>query len=809
MFKNYISTAIRSLLRYKGYSAINLSGLVLGITACILSCLYVQYELSYDEFHGASEQIYRIQNSFVPPAGDNAYPHVVSALAPALASSNDDVLSFVRLTKAAGGGFNNSLIIRIEDDFFKEEDVFAADPNFFEFFDFDLLEGNTADVLDQPYEVVLSQKAAERYFGTTQVVGRGLRFTNNPEKEYIISGVMRNLPANTHLKAEILLSMATLDALNPDVEQTINEAWLNDGFYTYLQMAPEASLPEVERHMQRLAEQHVNQQELPRFNAQLMPLTDIHLHSQVLNEIKVNGSMEQLVIFISVVAFILALAIINYMNLATARSARRAREVGMRKTLGATRRQLIIQFIGESMVLSLLATCISLLLAMLLLPYFNEITNTELVLEIHRNGTLLLLLAAVCFLVGILSGSYPAVFLSSFKPSEVLKGRLTAGMRSTPLLRSGLVVFQFTVAVILISCTWVVYDQLNFLRNKDLGYQKDNILVLKNPDNILTPRLNEFKRELMLNPNIINAAASFSSPGGLRPIIGMKTPDMNEEEKVNLALINVDFEYIPTLAIALVQGRNFDPQLSTDSTEAVILNRRAALELGLGDNPVGKPILVDNFNGEFIEKRVIGLIDNINFEPLYRNTEAAYLSYKFPFFNYIFVNLQGENRQESISHIEETWKTFVQDQPLEYSFLDDNLNQLYQAEQQMGTLVTVFAVLAVFVALLGLFGLASFATDQRRKEIGLRKVLGAKVSSIILLFFKEYIKIIAIANLIGWPAAWWLASRWMENFTFHVSFNPLILLISGLLILLIALLTVGAKAYAAALINPIRAIRND
>jgi putative ABC transport system permease protein len=499
------------------------------------------------------------------------------------------------------------------------------------------------------------------------------------------------------------------------------------------------------------------------------------------------------------------------MNLATARSARRSKEVGMRKTLGAQRLQLVVQFLSESVMLCFVATLLSVLLASWLLPAFILLSGKTLELDLWHNPFLLILLFGIIVGVGITSGSYPALFLSSFKPVEVLKGKLAAGMNSSPLLRKGLVVFQFTISIVLIICTWMVYNQLDYLKNKNLGFDKAHVLVIKNTDNAITPRINTFKTELLKNTHVKQVAASFSVPGGLRPIVQVRTDAMSEEEIKSLALINIDFEYLKTMDIDVIEGRDFNPESITDSTEAIILNKAALAELEITGDPVGQVMYINNNpqTGEFDAKKIIGVIDNINFEPLYRKTEGAFFAPGFPFYNYIFVRIAPEQRAATIAFVEDTWASFAPDQPLDYSFLDENLNQLYLAEDKLGQLITYFSILAVIVACLGLFGLASFATDQRRKEIGIRKVLGSSNLEIVMLFFREYALIILIANIIAWPLAYYLTQQWMGNFVFNTGVSWDVFFLTALLVLVVAIVTVSAKAIKASLENPVKSLRSE
>ncbi len=808
MLKNYFKIALRSLTKYKGYTVINMLGLTVGITTCILICLYIQHELSYDRFHEKAADIYRLDNTYHFPEGDYQYPTVAPALPVGAKAQLPEVQNYVRFLRFTGDNRSNDAIIRIDDNFYKEKGAFAVDPSVFDIFSFHLKEGNRETVLKDPFTVVLTEEAAHRLFGETNPIGQSFQMANDAEHDYKVTGVMEDIPDNSHIKFNMLVSMATIVSLNPEFD--LNNTWDNDGFYSYLLLAPDRNVTQLEDQLQALNKQNIEEPLASQYDPSLIPLTDIHLYSNLRNELEPNGSMTQVYIFIAIAIFILFIAVINYMNLATARSARRAKEVGMRKTLGAERYQLVSQFLSESVLLVLLASAFSLVLAFLLLPAFNQLSGKELKLDIVENPILLLgLLLIICF-TGLVSGSYPALFLSSFKPAEVLKGKLASGMNNSPVLRKGLVVFQFTISIVLIVGAWIVYSQLDYLKNKDLGFDKEHMLVIQNTDNAITSQLNAFRKELSRNSHVHGVAASLSIPGGLRPIIQVKSDAMGEDENATIAGINTDFEYLQTMGIKIEEGRDFNQKYTTDSTEAIIINKRAIQELGLEGDPIGQVLRVNtNGDGEYENKRIIGVVDDINFEPLYRKTEGAFFAPLFPFYNYIFVKIAPQDREETITFIEEQWHTFVPEQPFEYSFLDDDLNQLYRAEEKLGTVVTYFSILAVIIACLGLFGLASFATDQRRKEIGIRKVLGSSNQEIVLLFFKEYLQIIAIANLIAWPLAYYLIRQYMDNFVFHININWLIFLLAGVIVCIVALVTVGSKAVSASMANPVKSLRSE
>ncbi|WKN41097.1 ABC transporter permease [Tunicatimonas pelagia] len=806
MLKNYFTVALRSLLKYKGYSAINLLGLTAGITTCVLIYLYIQHELSYDRFHEQADRIYRVDNTYLAE-GVDSYPTVSSALAVGAKETIPDVEEAVRISRL-GSGLNSAVVIQVEDEFYREQQVYFADPSFFQLFSFPLIEGNAVAALAEPFSAVLTEETVKKYFGRTDVVGQSFRFASDREHEYQVTGVTATSPTNSHFTFSILTSTETVASLNPDTD--LASTWNNDGWYTYLLLKGQSSPNEVVAQIDALNAEHLSSQDIAR-KSSLTALTDIHLHSNMLNEVKPNGSMAQVYVFMAIALFVLFIAVVNYMNLATARSARRSKEVGLRKTLGAERWQLIGQFLSESVLLVLIATLVSLLLAQLLLPTFNQLAGKELALHLDQNFGLWQGLMLVVLLTGLVSGSYPALFLSGFKPAEVLKGKLAVGMNSSPWLRKGLVVFQFMVSIVLIIGAWVVYSQIDYLKNKDLGFQKEHVVVIENDNNAVTAQLSTFKRELTQHPGVLSAAASLSVPGGLRPIVPIKTDQMGEEEQVNMAAINIDFEYLQTMGIEVATGRDFDPRFTTDSTQSIIINRQAIKELNLVGEPVGQTVRINLAfpDKDYQEKRIIGVVDDINFEPLYRATAGAFFAPLLPVYNYVFVKINPQEREEALHHLENTWTAMVPDQPFTFSFLDDDLNQLYQAEEKLSTIVTYFSGLAVIIACLGLFGLASFATEQRRKEIGIRKVLGSTNVGIIRLFFKEYLQIIAIANLVAWPLAYLLTKEYMSNFVFSTQIQWFIFLVAGGLVLSIALLTVGAKAVKAAMANPVKSLRSE
>ncbi|MBO3699975.1 ABC transporter permease [Roseivirga sp. E12] len=799
MLKNYFLIVLRTIRKNPGYAGVNILGLTLGITAFLMIVLVVRYELSYDKFHSETEKIFRINNELRLSSGNYKYPTTASAFGPGLLNEMPEVTAFTRL-----GGAGQQIIIEVETELFKEENHFFADSTFLEFFNFDLLRGNKSEVLDDPNTAVFTESAAMRYFGTRDVIGKEFKVKGGNETNYVVTGLLKDIPQNSHIQFQILLSIETLRNGGNGLNN-----WNAQGFYTFIRLTDPVHAEKVMTTMLDLRDKNVNKEQQNVVNPDLTPFEDIHLKSNLRNEIVPNGSMDVVYIFSAIAVFVLVIAGINYMNLATARSARRAQEVGIRKVLGAYKKQLVSQFLSESIMLTLIATLLSVGIVALLLGPFGVYINKSLTLDMLLDLEVIGLLGGVLLIIGFGSGIYPALFLSAFRPAIVLKGKLVPGMGSSGFFRKALVVFQFVISIVMMIGTTMVYNQLSFMKNKSLGFRKDNILVVSNTNQAITPQLNTFKNELVNHPNVEAVTATLSKPGGLRPIMFVKSETVIDDEGgLNLAGINIDFDYMSTMEIEIVDGRDFDSQTPTDSTAAIIVNRQAAQELNLED-PVGKMIEVRNFQGQWERKRIIGLIDNINFEPLQRKTESCFYANFLPNYQHLFIKLGEEDASQTIQHVEELWAKFAPAQPFEYSFLDDDLNALYSSEEELSQIIIYFAFLAIGIACLGLFGLASFSTEQRIKEIGVRKVLGATLGQVLFLLSKDFATLIVLAILIASPAAYYLTNLWLQNFAFAVEVTVTTFLVAGLGALVIALLTVSYKTCMAAISNPVKALRSE
>ena len=799
MLKNYLKIALRGIRKHPGYAAINILGLTTGISCFLLIFLVVRFELSFDQFHDRPEQIFRIDNSLNLSNGIYKYPNSPNGAAPALLREVPQVTAYTRL-----GGAGQQVVFEVDTELFRETELFYADSTFFEFFNFELIHGDKSEVLDEPLMAVLSRKSAMRYFGKVNAVGEILILKGAEDKRFQVTGIMEDLPANSHIQLEVLLSYETNRSLQ---NGNFLNSWSAGGGYSYIRLNDPADMAAVEKELMVLRDKNVPEDQRQSVNPSLIAMNDIHLRSNLRNEIVPNGSIDIVYVFSAIAGFILLIASINYMNLATARSAKRAKEVGMRKVLGAVKGQLIRQFMGESIVLVTISTLLSFLLVMLLLGPMAGFTGKALTISMLFDPLLIGVMLLVILVVGFGSGSYPALFLSSFKPVVVLKGKLNAGMSGSNVLRKGLVVFQFAISIVLMIGTYTVYNQLSYMKNKSLGFQKEDMLVIANTQNAVTPQLNAFKNELLKNANVQSATASLSKPGGLRPILFIKSESVIEnEDNLNLAGINTDFDYMSTMGIEILEGRDFDRTIPTDSTQSIILNKQAARELNMLDDPIGKMIDV-NIGGNWQRKQIIGLVDDINFEPLQRKTESVFYGPIFPFYQHIFVRLSPDNRAETLAHIRSTWDQFAPQQPFEYSYLEDDLNGLYSSEEQLSQVVIFFALLAIMIACLGLFGLASFSTEQRIKEIGVRKVLGASVAQVLYLLSKDFVLLIIVAFVVAAPASYFLTDWWLQNFAFTVNVGLLTFLFAGVAAVFIALLTVSYKALNAARSNPVKALR--
>ncbi|MGB7294010.1 MAG: ABC transporter permease [Candidatus Aminicenantales bacterium] len=799
MLKNYLKVALRNLLKHKVYSFINILGLAVGIAASVLIALYIFDELSYDRFHAKADRTYRVVADW-SNGGDSRIHQLgtPSILARTIRGIYPQVESLVQISGPLG-----DCVIKYREAAFKETDVFAAEASFFDVFTFPLVKGDHETALRDPYAIVISQSLAAKCFGeedpldkTVEIQALGKR---NP---FRVTGVVRDVPRNSHFRFEMLVSLVTL---YPEE----SPGWTNNNFTTYLllregvtQELMEEKLVEIDKVYYEGGRQH-----LP-WVWTLEPIKSIHLHSDLVTGGQPNGSIAYVKLFIIVALLILFIAGINFVNLATARSARRAREVGIRKIVGSLKRQLVGQFLGESILLSLIALLLAVGLIQAALPFYRSMTGRVLGLPYFSSPLVIPGLLGLALTVGFLAGLYPAFFLSSFKHTDVLKGSPLAGKGSRSLLlRSGLVVFQFAMSVLLIIGSLVIFRQLNYIKSQRLGFDKDHVVVIHNADNLFS-QYEAYKERLKQHADISGVSAVGSIPGLGTSNWGIGVEGADRDRPLNMNFLTCDHDFAEVLNIRMAEGRFFSREYPAD-VNAVVINKKAAEYFGITE-PVGKKLRIWWTKKDL---SIIGIMDNVHFESLHRDVRSmgyvlpeAIGSTRRPF---LLVKVNSQRTYEVLSFIRETWDSLSPGLPFEFSFMDDRINGLYQNDNRAGRIVTLFSFLAIFVSCLGLFGLAAFITEQRTKEIGVRKVLGARLPQIVWLLTAQFIKWVIIANLIAWPVGYWVMNRWLQGFAFRTGLSAAIFLVSGLSALGIAVTTVSFQVVKAALSNPAQSLKYE
>ena len=806
MFKNYLKIALRTLLRGKTYTALNVLGLAIGLTCFGLITAWVMYELSYDRFHTKHERIYRIAGNVKTDA--ETFDQAVTAppMAEALKQDYPEVENAVRLDM-------NDCIVRYGEKQFLEEGVLFTDQSFFEMFDYRLSSGDMNTALREPYSLVLTASLAQKYFGKENPVGKIMSlYLYDPSGNgapYKITGVMPDPPRNAHFTFNMLGSFNTFETYNPEA-RTSEWRYFWNGFFTYVLLKAGADPKAFEQKLPDYAERYLGEKMRAMkmfYTFSLQPLADIHLHSRLRYEIQATSSMSTVYIFATVGVFILLIACINYMNLTTARSLGRAKEVGVKKVLGAVKPQLIRQFLVESTLVAAIALALSFIFMELLQPFFFDLTGKQ--IEPLFSNELLAFLLGTTVLVGLLSGLYPAFFISMFRPAQVLKGSFKSSGAGIAL-RKGLVVVQFAIAIILLVGIGVVKSQMDFMRGKDLGFNKEELLVLDvNGFAEVRNGVQPFRDELMSQPSIKGVAVSRGLiVGGLGNSHVETVDGSGKSVSTSIYQHQVGYDYLEVYGMKLVAGRNFSAQAPGDTVGSVyIVNEAAIRVLGWGDpnQALGKPFRSGSRNGT-----IVGVVRDFHFTTLQERIEPVALSLTRPNqFSRISVRLNTTELAATITFVEQAWRKHFPNALLQYSFLDERLERQYQAEKLFGKIFTVFVVLSLAIAGLGLFGLAAYAAEQRTKEIGIRKVLGASVASVIGLLSKDFVKLVLLANLMAWPIGWYAMNEWLQNFAYRINIGWWIFALAGGLALLIALLTISMQAVKAALANPVEALRYE
>jgi putative ABC transport system permease protein len=796
MFRNYLKTALRNLWRHRAFSFINIMGLTIGMTACFLIFLYVKFELSYEDFHPKADRIYRIAADIKTPTEVLHANGPAWAVPPNLKDEFPEVEEFVRIT-------NTSMIVRYRDIKYKEDNVMIADSSAFRVFGWTLLKGDPNTALTAPFSAVLTETAAKKYFGSDNPIGKIL-LLGDEGRPNTVTGVMKDLPENTQISAPMVFSMSTLSReLNPELDKQ----WGSYGSDAYLLLKPGTTGAALEKKLPDFLKRR-NGKEMDEWKMWvtlfLKPIRDVYLYSAS-NDGK-SGNINNVYIFSIVAAFILAIACINFVNLTTARSTERAKEVGIRKVAGADKFQLIRQFIGESLIISLIAFGLSLLLTALFLPMFNNLAGKTISTGIFSNLQYLGYLFLASMGIGLLAGLYPALVLARFKPIVVLKGRFATGTKGI-LLRKGLVVAQFTISIALIIATLVVYFQTNYMRNQDLGFKKDQMLVIRTEG---TKNQKTFKEVIRSIPGVKGASLGSSVPGsGWNGAYSEIENTSGELQIANLNLIFIDFDYMDLLDIQMVAGRRFSRDFQTDTTKSIILNEAAVKMFGYSDP---KQAIGKRFKQWGREGQIIGVMKNFNYNGLqeeikpltFRMAESGNGGY-----DHLTVNVAAAELPATIASIEKKWKEMIPNLPFSYTFIDDLFEEKYRTEQRFGKLFLNFAGLAIFISCLGLLGLTAYSTMQRTKEIGIRKVMGASVSNILHLLSKEFIWLAIISFVVSAPVAWFFMHKWLQNFAYRISIHWYVFAIAGAAAVMIGLFTISFQAVKAAIANPVKSLRTE
>ena len=805
MLRNYLKIAWRNLVLHKAFTAINIIGLAVGLATCLLIVLFVSHELSYDRYNANTDRLYRVNIHGQVGGKEINTAHASVPVGPALVRDYPGVETATRFDQ------EGTFIVKHNHDSFKEEHVVFADSNFFEVFSIPLLKGNLKTVLTEPNTLVLTETSAKKYFGEQDPIGQTL--TLGTRGLFRVTGVCQDVPLNTHFHYDMFGSLRSTQLRN---------TWLTSGAYTYVMLRPGYSISNLSAKMPDMVKKYIGSEiqqifgisldEFSRKGDQIgfkfQPITAIHLHSDLEDEIEPNSDVKYIYIFSIIAVFILLVACINFMNLSTAGSAGRAKEVGIRKVLGSVKQQLVWQFLSESILVTFLALLVAIGIVALVLPSFNQLSGKQFAFTALLNAWMLPGIVLASLLIGLLAGSYPAFFLSAFKPVSVLKGSIRAGFRSG-WLRNTLVTTQFVVSIGMIIGTMVVYRQLHFIQNKKVGFDKDQVLVLHDTYS-LGPKGTAFRNELAKLSQVVNATQAGYLPAGpsnsgndaFQPDNGDAQAAIYREKAYY-----IDENYLPTLGIGLSQGRNFSKAFPSDST-AILINEAAAKRFGW-KKPVGQRLwtLGDGSPGSHRLYTIVGVVKDFHFESMHQQI-APLVMFKGADTYQMALRIRTTDISGLLKTLEQRWKAQT-DNPFAYSFLNERFNRIYQSEQRVGQLFGIFAGLTVIISCLGLFGLAMFTAQQRTKEIGVRKVLGASVGSVVALLSKDFLKLVLVAIVIASPLAWYAMSRWLQDFAYKIDIEWWVFVLAAFLAIAIALITVSFQSIKAALMNPVKSLRSE
>lgn len=802
MFKNYLKTAWRNLMKSKTFSFINIIGLAIGLTCFVLIAIFVFNELSYDRYAANAKDMYRVNLSTIGNGDVAVYPMVDYAVGEGMKNAFPEIKDFTRLTPATD-------FVKYDDRQFKEDKLAFADSNFLQLFSIPLIEGNDKDALVQPNSVVISKTFAKKYFGDADPLGKSLVIGLHDDL-YKITGVFDKVPDNSHFHPDAFLSMTTWHVTNP--------TWSNLGEYTYLLLNKNADAKKLQEKFPQLVAQHVvpeiqrdmgvslaeAQKSVNTFIFSLQPLTDIHLYSHTKYEIEPGGDIQYVYIFSVLAVFILLLACVNFTNLSIARSVKRAKEVGVRKVMGSAKFQLIKQFLSESVLMSFCSMLLAIALIFVLLPYFGQLSGRQISFNYLLNYKFIIAVILLIFFVGIVAGIYPSFFLSSFNPIKVLKGPAGTGRSKSPL-RSSLIIFQFFVSTALIISTIIVYQQLHYMQNKKLGYNKEQVLCL--PDGRLMGKNQDaFKQSILQDNRVVAASISRSIPGD-NFMDGTQVHPVNENgngTEIHINIYHVDYDYVKTLGIHIKEGRYFSKDFGSDSA-GVVINQAAVHQLGWGNvNPIGRTIVR---SGQRAFK-VIGVMDDFNYASV-KQKVAPLMMLLGDNYGGLIIKIKTDDVTGFLNDLKTKWNSFSPQGPLNYNFLDEKFAALYASELRTQQIFSAFAALAIIIATLGLFGLSAFVIEQRTKEIGIRKVLGASVQNVLVLVSKEFLSLVLIAFIISIPVTFWAMNKWLQDYAYRIHIAWWVFALGGMIALLIAVITISFQAIKAALTNPVKSLRTE
>jgi putative ABC transport system permease protein len=777
------------MFNHAGYSLMNILGLTLGITSALFLIIYAANEISYDRYHEKADQIYRVSSKITEP--DDQFTWIVAQIpfAPQVAQDYPEVEAYVRFI-----GLGRTLFT-YEDKEFNEENFFYVDSTLFDIFTYKVVKGEVKTALEEPNKIILTETIAAKYFGDADPIGKTLK---TPDRTFEVTGVIKDVPQNSHFRFDAVASRSNLPK---DIG-----SWGNFGVFTYLMFPENTDVKAFEKKMQAMYDAYMK----PIFETMgikieyvLEPITRIHLYSTNAGEPEPTGSITYVYIFVLVAIFLVLIAAMNYMNLSTARSAKRAREVGLRKVVGSSRGPIMLQFLSESVVFTFFSLLISYVVLILLLPKFNQLAGRSFDLHVLFSPVALLTVIGILLIVGIIGGSYPAFFLSRFSPVTVLKGVITQGSAGS-VFRKVLVVIQFTVSVGMIICTLVVFRQLNYMKNMDQGFDQTNVITLQ-LDGQLSRKYPLLKQALLEN-NDIKYVTSTNTPmgeGSGKVIFNVESEQGMVQKGVNFAV--VDHDFIETLGIKIKDGRDFKQDMPSDTLYAAVVNETFVKRMAWKE-PIGKKVELGDSNT--LRARVIGVMKDYHQTGMYNQIESMILVYR-ELNNVIYIKLNGKNTQETLSFIESTWKNLFPDQPYTYTYLTDRFKGQFKADEKRGLIFTLFTLLAIFIACLGLFGLASYMVEQRTKEIGIRKILGANEAAILKLILKDFMILVGIGIIIAVPIAMYFMNSWLKNYVYRINIGIVLIALSALLTVMLTLITISYKAYQASIMNPATSIKTE